>query len=120
MWERDQVAAGGGARQAGGEVAFEGAVIRNENIPICTSIAQSVRSANDARIRPLVGATRHACHFSQQDRKAPRHTVVLSHALGCDLTMWDGLANQLALENRAIAADHRGHGGSHARCVARL
>ncbi|HAV36454.1 MAG TPA: 3-oxoadipate enol-lactonase, partial [Massilia sp.] len=46
--------------------------------------------------------------------KAPRHTVVLSHALGCDLTMWDALANALALDNRVIAYDHRGHGSSDA------
>lgn len=44
--------------------------------------------------------------------KAPRHTVVLSHALGCDLTMWDALANQLAADCRVIAYDHRGHGSS--------
>ncbi|MEO5935123.1 MAG: 3-oxoadipate enol-lactonase [Duganella sp.] len=44
--------------------------------------------------------------------KAPRHTVVLSHAIGCDLTMWDGLANQLAEDSRVIAYDHRGHGSS--------
>lgn len=44
--------------------------------------------------------------------KAPRHTVVLSHAIGCDLTMWDGLANQLAADSRVIAYDHRGHGSS--------
>jgi len=44
--------------------------------------------------------------------KAPRHTVVLSHAIGCDLTMWDGLANQLAQDSRVIAYDHRGHGSS--------
>jgi 3-oxoadipate enol-lactonase len=44
--------------------------------------------------------------------KAPRHTVVLSHAIGCDLTMWDGLANQLAEDSRVIAYDHRGHGAS--------
>ncbi|MDB5936979.1 MAG: Beta-ketoadipate enol-lactone hydrolase [Massilia sp.] len=44
--------------------------------------------------------------------KAPRHTVVLSHALGCDLTMWDQLANELAADCRVIAYDHRGHGSS--------
>jgi 3-oxoadipate enol-lactonase len=56
-------------------------------------------------------------HYSvrePRDGKAPRHTVVLSHALGCDLTMWDGLANTLSLENRVIAYDHRGHGASDA------
>jgi 3-oxoadipate enol-lactonase len=46
--------------------------------------------------------------------KAPRHTVVLSHALGCDLTMWDQLANELAADCRVIAYDHRGHGSSDA------
>ncbi|HAT29618.1 MAG TPA: 3-oxoadipate enol-lactonase [Janthinobacterium sp.] len=46
--------------------------------------------------------------------KASRRTVVLSHALGCDLSMWDELANLLAEDCRVIAYDHRGHGGSDA------
>lgn len=46
--------------------------------------------------------------------KLPRHTVVLSHALGCDLSMWDSLANQLAADCRVITYDHRGHGSSDA------
>jgi 3-oxoadipate enol-lactonase len=45
---------------------------------------------------------------------APRATVVLSHALGCDVMMWDALANALARDCRVIAFDHRGHGGSDA------
>jgi 3-oxoadipate enol-lactonase len=56
-------------------------------------------------------------HYSVREPrngKAPRHTVVLSHALGCDLTMWDRLAGALSLENRVIAYDHRGHGASEA------
>jgi 3-oxoadipate enol-lactonase len=56
-----------------------------------------------------------ALHYTVREPrngKAPRHTVVLSHALGCDLTMWDGLANQLAADCRVIAYDHRGHGSS--------
>jgi 3-oxoadipate enol-lactonase len=44
--------------------------------------------------------------------RAPQHTIVLSHALGCDLSMWDALASALATEHRVIAYDHRGHGGS--------
>jgi 3-oxoadipate enol-lactonase len=58
-----------------------------------------------------------ALHYSVREPrngKAPRHTVVLSHALGCDLTMWDGLANQLAGDCRVIVYDHRGHGSSDA------
>jgi len=58
-----------------------------------------------------------ALHYSVREPrsgKAPRHTVVLSHALGCDLTMWDALANALAIDCRVIAYDHRGHGSSDA------
>ena len=56
-------------------------------------------------------------HYSVREPrsgKAPRHTVVLSHALGCDLTMWDSLANELSADCRVIAYDHRGHGSSDA------
>ena len=38
--------------------------------------------------------------------------VVLSHALGCDLTMWDGVAAQLARAHTVIRYDHRNHGAS--------
>ncbi|WP_075791714.1 bifunctional 4-carboxymuconolactone decarboxylase/3-oxoadipate enol-lactonase PcaCD [Massilia putida] len=58
-----------------------------------------------------------ALHYSVREPrsgKRPRHTVVLSHALGCDLTMWDALANLLAGDCRVIAYDHRGHGSSDA------
>jgi 3-oxoadipate enol-lactonase len=56
-----------------------------------------------------------ALHYSVREPrngKRPRHTVVLSHALGCDLTMWDALANRLSFDCRVIAYDHRGHGSS--------
>jgi 3-oxoadipate enol-lactonase len=43
---------------------------------------------------------------------APRHTVVLAHALGCDSMMWDDFANALAQDCRVIAFDARGHGQS--------
>jgi 3-oxoadipate enol-lactonase len=76
----------------------------------------------DAASHPGVGregrtASTPALHYSDRaprNGKAPRHTVVLSHALGCDLSMWDGLANQLAADCRVIAYDHRGHGSSDA------
>ncbi len=58
-----------------------------------------------------------ALHYSvraPRNGKAPRHTVVLSHALGCDLSMWDELANALAADCRVICYDHRGHGSSDA------
>jgi 3-oxoadipate enol-lactonase len=38
--------------------------------------------------------------------------VVLSHALGLDLSMWDGLAAELAGQREVARYDHRGHGGS--------
>ena len=38
--------------------------------------------------------------------------VVLSHALGCNLRMWDGVAAQLARAHTVIRYDHRNHGGS--------
>jgi 3-oxoadipate enol-lactonase len=79
-------------------------------------------AAPGAAAHPGIGregrtASTPALHYSVREPrsgKAPRHTVVLSHALGCDLSMWDGLANRLAAECRVIAYDHRGHGSSDA------
>jgi 3-oxoadipate enol-lactonase len=58
-----------------------------------------------------------ALHYTirePRNGKAPRHTVVLSHAIGMDLTVWDEMANLLAADCRVIAYDHRGHGSSNA------
>ena len=38
--------------------------------------------------------------------------VVMSHALGLDLHMWDALADRLAGSMTVLRYDHRGHGGS--------
>lgn len=38
--------------------------------------------------------------------------IVLSHALGLDLHMWDELAAELGSEHRVLRYDHRGQGGS--------
>lgn len=38
--------------------------------------------------------------------------VVLSHALGCDLHMWDGVAELLARAHTVLRYDHRNHGAS--------
>ena len=68
--------------------------------------------------RPLSAARRVSTHhtFSQpqlhvamQGEGAP---VMLSHALGLDLTMWDGLAETLAPTHQVARYDHRGHGDS--------
>jgi 3-oxoadipate enol-lactonase len=40
--------------------------------------------------------------------------VVLSHALGCDLGMWDGVAEGLKSRYTVLRYDHRGHGKSEA------
>lgn len=39
-------------------------------------------------------------------------TVVLSHALGCDLTMWDEVAAILERNYTVLRYDHRGHGAT--------
>jgi 3-oxoadipate enol-lactonase len=44
----------------------------------------------------------------------PRRTIVMSHALGCDLMMWDALANALSAHDRVVCYDSRGHGLSDA------
>ena len=68
-------------------------------------------------VREADTSSKPTLHYSvraPRNGKVPRHTVVLSHALGCDLTMWDGLANLLAADCRVITYDHRGHGRSDA------
>jgi 3-oxoadipate enol-lactonase len=67
--------------------------------------------------REGVTASLPALHYSvraPRSGKAPRHTVVLAHALGCDMDMWDELANTLAAGCRVISYDQRGHGSSDA------
>src|SRR4051812_23473293 len=39
-------------------------------------------------------------------------TVVLAHALGCDLSMWNEVTAQLAKGFTVLRYDHRGHGAS--------
>jgi len=46
-------------------------------------------------------------HVALQGRGAP---VVLSHALGLDLSMWDDFAARLAPTHEVLRYDHRGHG----------
>jgi 3-oxoadipate enol-lactonase len=38
--------------------------------------------------------------------------IMMSHALGMDLTMWDALAAELAPQHPVLRYDHRGQGGS--------
>ena len=46
------------------------------------------------------------------DAASPGVPVVLSHALGMRLEMWDGLAAALAPQHPVLRYDHRGQGGS--------
>jgi 3-oxoadipate enol-lactonase len=39
-------------------------------------------------------------------------TIVLSHALGCDLSMWDEVVERLVQRYTVLRYDHRGHGRS--------
>ena len=74
---------------------------------------------------------RPALHYTLREPRRPlpadRPTIVLSHALGCDASLWDGLANALAYGEpssgpsdstqapgpwRVVCYDHRGHGDS--------
>ena len=50
-------------------------------------------------------------HFVQQGQGP---TVVLSHALGCDISMWDEVAELLSPHYAVLRYDHRGHGQSEA------
>jgi 3-oxoadipate enol-lactonase len=76
--------------------------------------AASAHSGNGREGRTTSSPALHYSVREPRSGKAPRHTVVLSHALGCDLSMWDGLANLLAQDSRVIAYEHRGHGSSDA------
>ncbi len=48
-------------------------------------------------------------HFVKQGQGP---VVVLSHALGCDQSMWDGVADLLQANYTVLRYDHRGHGRS--------
>lgn len=50
-------------------------------------------------------------HWTQEGRGP---LVVLSHALGCDLRMWDGVTALLKSRYTVLRYDHRGHGRSEA------
>lgn len=49
-------------------------------------------------------------HFT--DSGGPGEAVVLVHAIGCDLGMWESLGQALAPLHRVIRLDVRGHGAS--------
>lgn len=51
-------------------------------------------------------------NFLKQGAGGDQPVVVLSHALGCDLGMWDGVTAALGDRYTVLRYDHRGHGQS--------
>lgn len=51
-------------------------------------------------------------NFLKQGTGGDKPVLVLSHALGCDLGMWDGVAAALQDRYTVLRYDHRGHGQS--------
>jgi 3-oxoadipate enol-lactonase len=90
-------------REVGGQIGYAVAPMRPADISH-PGIGKEGCSSGVPSLHYSVRMPRHG--------KAPRHTIVLSHAIGCDLMMWDALANQLAANCKVIAYDHRGHGSS--------
>lgn len=72
--------------------------------------------------QPLLGPQRVRAHHTfslpqlrvalQGAEDAPGVPIVLSHALGLRLELWDGLAAALAAQHPVLRYDHRGQGGS--------
>lgn len=64
--------------------------------------------------RSAFTTSRPKLHATVRDARngASEHTVVLSHALGQDHSMWDLVANTLAGSCKVICPDTRGHGRS--------
>jgi 3-oxoadipate enol-lactonase len=64
--------------------------------------------------RSVFTSTRPKLHATVRESRSGKaaHTVVLSHALGQDSSMWDAVANDLAATCRVICPDTRGHGRS--------
>jgi 3-oxoadipate enol-lactonase len=64
--------------------------------------------------RSVFTSTRPKLHATVREaRRGPaEHTIVFSHALGQDGSMWDMVANEMAASCRVICPDTRGHGRS--------
>src|SRR5260221_9966177 len=64
------------------------------------------RDRGAAQERPMKPVVLHVAEDGRGD------AVVLVHAIGCDLGMWDDVAPMLATHFRVIRVDARGHGAS--------
>ncbi|HEY2560765.1 MAG TPA: alpha/beta fold hydrolase [Caldimonas sp.] len=65
--------------------------------------------ATDSRVATHHTFSAPQLHVAVQGEGPP---VVLSHALGLDVAMWDGLARRLSAQYTVLRYDHRGHGES--------
>ncbi len=103
------------------EVLMQGAIYcgvpaANTAFKITTDIlrAEGLLPAGQSLAADVRVATHHT--FSEPQLKvAVQGTgspVVLSHALGLNLSMWDDLAAELATSHQVLRYDHRGHGAS--------
>ena len=82
---------------------------------VASPSADAAQVAHPGTGKSQRSASRPHLHYTLREPAAgsARHTIVLSHALGCDVSMWDVLANALAAQgHRVVCFDHRGHGGS--------
>lgn len=79
--------------------------------------ASAFNTAQAGHGQPFRSASSPALHYTVREplqRREPQQTVVLSHALGADSSMWDALASDLCRDFRVVCYDHRGHGQSDA------
>jgi 3-oxoadipate enol-lactonase len=79
--------------------------------------ASVFNAAQAGQGQPFRTASSPALHYTVREclqHRRHQQTVVLSHALGADSSMWDALASDLCRDFRVICYDHRGHGLSEA------
>jgi 3-oxoadipate enol-lactonase len=98
--------------------AYLGAPAANTAFKITGEICRGEGIAFEAASLMPAARIKHHHTFSAPSLHVALHgaesgvPVVMSHALGLDLQMWDGLAAALAPHHPVLRYDHRGQGGS--------
>ena len=108
-----QIAAYAGVPVANTGMAATVKVMRELGMDLPTASVFDARQAGQGR--SFMSAASPSLHYSVRESSlpgAPRQTIVLGHALGTDLSLWDALAGELVSDNRVVCIDHRGHGRS--------